>query len=431
MTLSRREMMTQFIGLAMGLSLSASLLKRGNAAGVSEKWSSQNPQYVFLNRMPGVEWDQNRPETIRDSVFEEPMKAVGMLHSPTRRLGLSFILSYNDSKMDNLEQTLDAILAGSLKNDVPVLIVLDGENWWNGTPELWNWWDRSKPGYNPQNTENVEWTDWGPENAIKISWRNWGKQIRVLPQPNLGSPRFRQVSKSKLMRLAKKLKQWSDALPVDRRYLFPGVKIGWEACVGINAYYYPDGNSYLEKYPDDPSHDPQQGLNMAKGFAGGLVPLGYAALTSLGWKHDGPVTLEDQERITRNYLEFIASCCHQTGLPRNRVFTHAGGQCQPWSLHYSYDVAINENSYPGWSFYFLSPRNAGDLRKSLRKAEMVDWCAAEWLPAANTAEEWRNAIDDTLGFLRCHFISVYNWEGIRKNPGAIQGIGMAIAEEAN
>ena len=431
MSISRREFVTKVAEMAVGASLCEALQQQTSAALNASFWSLQNPQYVFLNRTPGYNWDQSRPETITESVFLEPINAVGTSHSSTRRLGLSFILSYNNAKIANLEQTLDAILAGSLKNDVPVLIVLDGENWWNGTPELWNWWDRSKPGYDPQNAENVEWTDWGPENAIKISWRNWGNQIRVLPQPNLGSPRFRQVSKSKLMRLAKKLKQWNDSLPADRRYLFPGVKIGWEACVGINAYYYPDGNSYLEKYPNDPSHDPQQGMNMAKDFAGGLAPLGYAALTSLGLRHGGPVTLEDQERVTRNYLEFLASCCHQTGLPRNRVFTHAGGQYPPWNLHYSHDVAINENSYPGWSLYFRSPRDAGDLGESLRKAKMVDWCAAEWLPAANTAEEWLNAIDDTLGFLRCHFISVYNWEGIWQKPGAVRGIGMAIAENAN
>lgn len=431
MSISRREFVTKVAGMAVGASLCEALQQHANAAENTVHWSLLHPQYVFLNRTPGYNWDQNRPETITDSVFLEPVNAVGPLHSSTRRLGLSFILSYNNAKLANLEQTLEAIIAGSVKHDVPVLIVLDGENWWDGTPELWNWWDPSKPGYNPQNAVNVEWTDWGPEHAIKISWRNWGTQIRVLPQPNLGSQRFRQVCKPKLMSLAKILRQWGDGLPSDRQYLFPGVKIGWEASVGINAYYYPGGNSYLERYPNDSSHDPKEGMDMAKDFAGGLAPLGYAALTSLGWKHDGPVTLMDQERITRDYLEFLASCCHQVGLPRNRVFTHAGGQYQPWRLHYSHDVAINNESYPGWSLYFRSPENAGDLGGSLGKARLLDWCAAEWLPAANTAEEWRDAIDNTLGFLRCHFVSVYNWEGIRNKPEAVKGVGMAVAENAN
>ena len=35
--------------------------------------------------------------------------------------------------------------------------VLDGENWWDQTPELWNWWNASLPGYDPGNVNNVEW----------------------------------------------------------------------------------------------------------------------------------------------------------------------------------------------------------------------------------------------------------------------------------
>jgi hypothetical protein len=35
--------------------------------------------------------------------------------------------------------------------------VFDGENWWDQAPELWNWWDTSKPGYNASNINNVEW----------------------------------------------------------------------------------------------------------------------------------------------------------------------------------------------------------------------------------------------------------------------------------
>jgi hypothetical protein len=432
MGLSRRQFVSGLAGVTAGICMGVSLQDFAQAEDDSEAWSSLHPQYIFLNRTPGMDWNQNRPETITDALFEEPMKAAGVAHSGTRRLGMSFVLSYNDGITDVLEKSLRMITDGALKHDVPVLIVLDGENWWGGTPELWNWWDKEKPGYNPRNAENVEWSDWGPEHAVKICWRNWGSQIRVLPQPNLGSPRFRNFSQTRLTRLAVILKQWADNLPAGRRYLFPGVKIGWEASIGWNAYYYPNGNHYLEEYPNDSSHDPTQGMNMAKDFAGGLAPLGYAALTSLGWKHDGMVTLEDQEKVTQNYLKFLSTCCHNAGLPRNRVFTHAGAQCAPYQLHYSYDVAINSYSYPGWSLYFFpTPSIAGDLVESMKKAHMQDWCAAEWLPAASTAEEWRKAIDNTLGFLKCHFLSIYNWEGIRQKPEAIQGIQLAVAEEAN
>ena len=40
---------------------------------------------------------------------------------------------------------------------------------------------------------NVEWTNWSSDSAIKIAWRNWGRQLRVLPPPNLMSPRYREA----------------------------------------------------------------------------------------------------------------------------------------------------------------------------------------------------------------------------------------------
>lgn len=70
------------------------------------------------------------------------------------------------------------------------MIELDGINYWQARPDLWNWWDKSKPGYNPENKKNVEWTDWTPDSAVKIGWRNWGSQHRVLPMPNLMSPAY-------------------------------------------------------------------------------------------------------------------------------------------------------------------------------------------------------------------------------------------------
>ncbi len=389
------------------------------------------PQYIFLNRAPGQDWNQNRPETITDALFTQPLHMVGIRGNGRRRLGLSFILSYLDGSPDTLEITLRRLLALSEKHDIPVLIVLDGENYWGYRPDLWNWWDPQAPGYDPANRANVEWTGWGPQDAVKICWRNWGRQIRVQPAPNLASPRFRAASRQQLTRLVAVLKQWRDGLPPGKRGLFPGVKIGWEASVGINSYYYPSGNAYLEKYPQDSSHDPQTGLDMRKDFAGGLAPLGYASLTSQRRQHPGPVTLADQERITADYLAYLARVCRQAGLSREQLWTHAGGQYAPWALHYSHRVAINPDSLPGWSLYGVDPAEAGDLGASLTTAHLDDWCAAEWLPNTKTAAQWTAAYEKTLTFRRCRFLSLYNWEGIRANKEAVAGLRNALTSGGN
>lgn len=391
--------------------------------------ASPPPQYIFLNRAPGPDWDQNRPASVTDALFTQPLEAVGTRGSGRRRLGLSFILSYLNGPPATLERTLRRLLALAEKHDVPVLIVLDGENYWDGRPDLWNWWDPAKPGYDPGNRVNVEWTGWGQQEAVKVCWRNWGRQFRVRPAPNLASRRFRQASRQSLTDLVTVLKRWRDRLPPDKRDLFPGVKIGWEASVGINSYHYSGGNAFLEKYPNDPSHDPTIGLDMKEDFAGGLQPLGYAALTSKGWRHRGPVTLADQEKITTDYLAFLARMCRQAGLPRDQIWTHAGGQYAPWGLHYSRRVAINSDSLPGWSLYGHAPAEAGDLGDSLTQAGLEDWCAAEWLPGAKTAAQWAAAYEETLSFRRCRFLSLYNWEGIRSKPEAVEGLRRALKTE--
>ena len=99
------------------------------------------PQYIFLNRTPGASFDQNNPETITDALFTEPVDRLKTVGGPTRRLGLSFVLSYLNGPPEKIEATLHRLLEMSEKHDMPVLIVLDGENWWDYRADLWNWWD--------------------------------------------------------------------------------------------------------------------------------------------------------------------------------------------------------------------------------------------------------------------------------------------------
>lgn len=397
------------------------------AAGAMEM--TEKPQYFFGNVTPGRSYNQDRPESITDEIFTESVRRVGKAPGSARCFGLSFIISYLDGPPASQEATLERILALSAKHDVPVLIVLDGQNWWGYRSDLWNWWDKELAGFNPANASNVEWTDWGPEHAIKIAWRNWGSQIRVLPPPNLASPPYREACGVELTRLARVIRRWSAGLPEDKRYLFPGVKIGWEASVGINAYYYPGGNAILEQRPKDASRDPKGGLAMDKDFAGGLVPLGYAALTAMGWKHPGRVTLADQERVTADYLAFLSGICRGAGLRRDEIFTHCGGQYAPWEKHYSFAVAINGDSLPGWSLYGVLPEAAGDLGRALEQAGLETWCAAEWWPSADTAGKWEEAINRTLEFKRCRFISAYNWEPLRESPAALEGLRRALGRD--
>ena len=379
--------------------------------------------FIFLNCAPGKRWNQNAPETTTDALFTDPLRAVGSPGSfRTARLGLSFVISYLNGPPDTISETVRRLLALSEKHDTPVLLALDGQNWWGFRPDLWNFWDTSAPGYDSNNRQNVEWTGWEPETAVKICWRNWGRQIRVLPAPNLAAAPVRAACRPLLLRLAQQIKRWADGLPPDKSHLFCGIKVGWEASIGINAYHYPNGNYFLERFPGNPARDPQTGLQMSADFAGGLAPLGYSALVSLSRTHKGSVTLADQERVVSEYLDFLARTAREAGLKPGEIFTHAGGQFAPWDLHLSHRVAVNKNSVPGWSLYNVMPEKAGDLSRVVKAGKTRQWCVAEWFPGAKTGWEWAQAFRACLEWETCRFVCVYNWESIKDRPEALTGL---------
>ena len=191
-------------------------------------------QYLVLNIIPGEP---------HDSAFAQIQQLPDRGSSGRLKLGVGAIFSYLREPREQCKAEILEFLALSEKYDIPVVVQLDGEQWWEGRPDLWNWWDSTRPGYNPGNRWNVEWDGWGPEHAIKIAWRNWGRQIRVLPPPNVMSPPYRKACHDEMRVLIPLILQWWSHLPQEKKSLFIGVKLGWESSIGVNAFYLPDGNS--------------------------------------------------------------------------------------------------------------------------------------------------------------------------------------------
>ena len=131
-------------------------------------------------------WHQSRPKGFTLESCEKVVDTIGSRGTSRLRIGVSHSFSMFQGDPDTTLQSLKNLLAAAEAADVPVLICIDGQNWWQSRPDLWNWWDPDKPGYNPANRNNVEWTGWSPDDAVKIGWRNWGSQIRV--RVNLQNP---------------------------------------------------------------------------------------------------------------------------------------------------------------------------------------------------------------------------------------------------
>ncbi len=385
------------------------LILAANLTHSPQAWTNEGPRYLFFNRAPGIALHQGNPASFTAGALSEVTDAIAAPANPSLRIGVAFTFDMLRYDLETTKQSLIRFLTASKESGVPIMVGFDGQNWWEARPDLWNWWNPEQPGYDLANRHNVEWTGWGPENAVKICWRNWGSQLRVLPAPNIASPAVWKAHEDALNTLVPLVVAWHKALPEDTKHLLGAVKVGHEASIGVNAFYYPDGNTYLERHPKDPSHDPTYGRDHKKDWAGGLPMLGYAAAWTGNIRRSGTLQKGDIAEATRRYLERLSRTVNEMGVPRNKLFTHQGGNHQPWETHLPFRPAFNDHSHPGWSLYGADPAKAAPLVRELEKTKSP-WAAVEWWWGAPGKAQWREHFERTLGFMNCRFIVVQNWD---------------------
>jgi hypothetical protein len=367
-------------------------------------------QNLVVNIIPAEQYEK---------VFEQVRKLQNPKRQSNIRLGMGAIFSYLNESRDQCKSRVLEFLSLAERYDIPVIVQLDGEQWWDARPDLWNWWDPGRDGYDPRNRQNVEWTGWDSSTAMKIAWRNWGKQIRVLPPPNLMSPPYRRACHDEMKVLVPVIVDWWKKLPENRKSLLIGIKIGWESSIGVNAFYLPGGNELLNRPESD---DPQVELKGELVPGRGVVASGYAAVTTVGLARSGPLQEKDLAEIVRRHLEDLCSLAATLGVPRDRLFTHVGGWKEEELL---YDAALNKYSCPGWSFY----RHAADasldmgVQRVLHKSDAPYWGAVEWMLMGSEDEHaWSTALRHALSIPKCRYLCIYNWSGIRDNRGAVAAV---------
>ncbi|HXI01044.1 MAG TPA: hypothetical protein VNI52_12310 [Sphingobacteriaceae bacterium] len=391
--------------------------------------AQEQPKYIFLNSVPGKTITVAKPSTFNRKFFDDIIQRVDATPNSKIKVGISVLFDFLGSDIDSVAKSLNLFMQLSQETQVPILINLDGINWLNARPDLWNWWNPNKPGYNPQNKKNVEWTSWDESSAIKISWRNWGAQLRVLPAPNLSSPAIITAQINALNRLIPAIIKWYGALPANQKYLLGGVKLGHEASIGVNAYYYKNGNRYLERMAGDKSLDPMESYNPEAGFSGGISQIGFAAVKTAGIKNQGRITASDIEQVVNRFLDTLCKTVYNLGVPKQLIYTHQGGNFAPWEKHLSFEAGSNNYSFPGWSLYSTNPNQAGDLGDVLDKRLNPGWAAVEWWWPGKNKNEWIYNIQQTLQFKDCRFLAIFNWEnGLERYPDGIEAVKEVIAE---
>lgn len=340
------------------------------------------------------------------------------------KVGLNVIVSYLNYDITDLSDRLEQLLKSAGKTDTPLMIKLDGEQWWGGHPELWNWWDPEKPGYDPDNRQNVEWSSWSKKDALKIAWRNWGRQIRVLPPPNLMSPAYRKACHKAMDVLLPVIFEWWQSLPPDKKHLFAGITVGWESSIGVNAFYYPNGNDLLDQ-PE--KRDPERELVRGDVLSRGVVQIGYASIKTAGIRSSGDITEDDLVEVVHRHLEDLSKYVYEEGFSRDKIFTHGWGNEFGEKM---YDAAVNRYASPGWSNYW-APEDVSEnegIMRAIEKSDATYWSLVEWLlMESRDKETWENAIEKTLFYPGCKSLIIYNWNDVKSSPEVIEAVNNIIA----
>lgn len=334
---------------------------------------------------------------------------------------LLFIFQY---PMEKTEELLSKHFKMAEQYDIPIIVQFDPLDFLSGIPEILNWWDPSKPGYNEANRENVEWYGWGSEYATKIGWLNWGRQIRIPPMVNIYSPVYLKELDSRMGRLLSMTADWYKSLPKDKKYLLGGVKLISEFCFGVNNWYYENGNDLLDKPYEE---DPQSGCDFNVMPTRGVAQTGYAALKYSGIRTEGEITAEDIWELERRFAKHVADLGQGYGFPRGMLFLHSAGS------EGDLDSPIQDNVCPSWSFYHgaaVNPQDTKEVTEHLPKSDAPCWAISEWNPFGGPQEHWEKALRNCYSLPGCRFVTIYNLDSVipgwrtdlKINEGAVNAI---------
>ena len=253
----------------------------------------------------------------------------------TRLLGFGLPLSTYEFE-EQLPSLIRRAFSAAREHDMAVMLQFDFHLAWKNRPDLWNWFDPDKPGYNPNNKYNVEWHGWdGPPN--KARYLNWGVLERLPPNMCFTSKRMRaEVTRIVSKVIGPVLREEIAKLKAEgKEALFAGVLVGSEPSI------------------DDYSKPDPERTKMMKEDGVPAGPLGYRALLDRGFSADNPPD-DFHEALATIIQETIAFWCEQfvdAGIPAEKLYPHVAAPAPIEMTNAPIRTAFNKYSRPGWTTY--------------------------------------------------------------------------------
>jgi len=237
---------------------------------------------------------------------------------------------------EQLPSRIRSAFAAAREHDMAVMLHFDFHLRWKNRPDLWNWFDPNKPGYNPNNKLNVEWHGWdGPPN--KVSYVNHGVLEHLPPSMCFTSKRIRaEVTRIVSKVIAPVLREEIAKLQAEgKEALFVGVLVGLE----------PSIDDYSKPNPEQAKMMKEDGVPVG--------PLGYRALLDRGFSAKNPPD-DFRMALAKIVQETIAFWCEQfvdAGIPAEKLYPHVAAPAPIEVMNAPIWTAFNKYSRPGWSTY--------------------------------------------------------------------------------
>jgi len=261
------------------------------------------------------------------------------------------------------------------KRGMAVYFTIDSN--YGETANIYNWWDPSLSGYNPENKKNVEWTDW-EGTATKARYSLQGSGAKLPPVMCYNSPTVLKESSylAESVIAPAMLKGIESLKKAGKENLFAGITVGLEPSI--------------DDYTEIDKMDPAVGKHMDED--GALkTRLGYCALTNAGYsKSNPPASYADAlAKINQEYTSYWARLLVDAGLSKDRLYTHVAAGAEGLSLQYTNApiwTAFNDYSRPGWTTYAAGPisDNFNVLYEALAEHGNPHWGATETSPTSLT-----------------------------------------------
>ncbi len=367
-------------------------------------------------------------------------------------LSWSTLMEYMNTPMDTPSSDsvyaikMRRILEIAEEQNFPVFVPLNGFQWWDNLPELYNWWDsdgtktdpkffsrqknpedfkrRFIAGYNPDNKWNVEWQNWTTPMTLNI--RNWGGGgFRIAPPPNLlnnplRSTTYRDIQGQRLAviveEIAKKREEWEAQGKED---LFVGLSIGTE--VSLNASVTPADEFKPYGY---------------RGIQDYSCPVGQPTCgeraACSGFTDTAECLLTTRTKVVAQYLEENARNITKLGIEKSKIYTHVWSEALAGEPRYTNYAAGAYNFYsqPGMSFYGYAknPLSHPDFSRMIAWNGNPIWGAIEYSAGFET-KDWISGLQSSLfnATASAALSVIYNWDGLP--PAAIPAIQTVLRSQ--